>query len=240
VTERFLAAADRVLTVPETGQQISVAGAVDEAQIRTAIKGNPHAQRNFKTEEARHRADRLLAIQRDHEFWTRYVANCEEFIAACEEEGKYSRADFPHPDELLFRDRHPVTGYLGGSPYDLPKLRQVIIKVRDILMLQSERDRRHFGSKREGLTASEYMAFCWNKVLIDQFKLNETEFFDRMDSYQAMKKRDLESQLLSELKELGFPKNGKLRDFLPLLEPVLASMGVALPESRYKRYRATG
>lgn len=126
-----------------------------QAQIQTAAKGNPLAQRDVlagaRELEARDERRRLAKQEEDRKFFETLVSLRElqqKIWAAAEEKGEEPDDAWPHPDDILIdhvRQTGKVRGPLDGS--ELP-LYEYFAAERDVAFAEAElafRDRRKVG-----------------------------------------------------------------------------------------------
>jgi hypothetical protein len=200
--DRFLAEADRMITVTEGGvqTQMPVAGAVLRAETVAALKGNALAQRNFIEREERHRAERAAEIAESHAFWRDYVAKYSL-------PGKEIPKGFPHPEDVVIQPGKHVW-FRGGDPEEAEKHWATLRRWRDAFLVQAEIDyrhhARHMASEHDHrIPQSEVLMLMMNHLLPNRYKLDEATDVRLRMKYMRMTK----TALIAERR--------KILDFLP-------------------------
>lgn len=245
VRDRVLREADRLVSIREGENvlQVPLSEAVQRAEAFAALKGNTHAQRNFLEREARYRTERSAEIEEENRFWRDYAERYPELIAYYKATGP-SSDELPHPDDLVFEEGQPVM-FRGGDPIEAKRHRELRIRLRDVFLLQAERDLRHHcgvtGAQWQDAPAfiSTYFVVTLNDSLPKRLRLDDIQLFMRMMLIHSMKTRDLAKQLRKGWAELGIPE---AKDLITApIEPLLEKLRIEYRKQsgNRQRYRAS-
>ena len=219
--DEFLKLAEALMKLTENGNeiQIPVHSAIAKSEILAAFKGSSHAQRNFLTRYERFRRERAEEIEKDHEEWRQYVVVYDKIVEGFRLRGEPLPNYYPHPDELHFPTGRKVTGWLGQDPYEGAVLRAHYVKVRDIYLLQSEKDRRYWGSKNDLENGSGGLVLFINALLPNSAQLDVVGLTVRLGQQHVLPKRELQQRLTAGWAEIGFPEGKTL--ITPPIDPAI-------------------
>lgn len=209
--DRFLSAAARPVKVRDgdTQLEIPIAEAVMRAEAVAAMKGSPHAQKNFLEREARYRSELEAEIKEDHEGWREYCKNYEIVRSHAKETSFLPPEDWVHPEDLVFEEgRHVMVR--GGDPVGAAKSREYRIRLREVFMLQVELDRRlhratGHGLRRAPIFVSEVLVVMLNSSLPNRLQLQDFELIWRMDCNRKLKIQELKRRLKMEWTSIDMP-----------------------------------
>jgi hypothetical protein len=214
--DRFLKAARRPVKIREGDSilEIPVVEAVMRAESVAAMKGNPHAIKNFLEREERYNKDLTAEIEESNEIWRKYSENYERMIS----QGIIAAKDWPHPEALIFEEGCFV---IVPDPVALAKCSEHNAQFRDLLLLLAERDRRRFPSEhrlpKPPIFLSEVLAQVLNMKLPKRFQLDESQLFWRVMDNQKLKMRAINDRLEKEGPRCGIP--GAPDYISPVLKP---------------------
>lgn len=204
--DRVLNEADRTITLLEGGHPIEMTAgdAVMRAEVVAALKGNAQAQKHFLDRTARYREELKAEIEENHEYWKDYAAKYEKIAADLQKKGEPFPKDLPHPEDLIFKEGSHVM-IRGGDPIESAPAREWLIRLRDVLLLQAEKDRRSVPAAGDGPMdfISGYLARANNLALPKRMQLDDFHLTMRVLSYKTLKKRDLDKQLKIGWSALG-------------------------------------
>lgn len=243
--DRQLKEADRTITLLEGGHPIEMkAGdAVMRAEVVAALKGNAQAQKHFLDRTARYREELKVEIEENHEYWKDYAAKYEKIAADLQKKGEPFPKDLPHPEDLIFKEGSHVM-IRGGDPINSAPAREWLIRLRDVLLLQAEKDRRSVSAAGGSpiYFISGYLAWGNNLALPKRMQLDDFHLTMRVLSHRTLKKRDLDKQLKTGWSVLGVHSVVTIfsRPVLPflvergLLSPAAAESLSATVNQRYK------
>jgi hypothetical protein len=106
-----------------------------------------------------------------------------------------------------------VRGYLGRKPVQGSALRSCFIRLRDVFLLQAEKDRRHFGLKEEADTAG-YLLACWYDGLLPEvFRIDVATIMIGLGKQRGLRKRELQDRLAAAWADLGSSQSKDLTTF---------------------------
>lgn len=199
--ESVLKIAKREVTVRdgENVSRISAVDAVIQTMATAAMKGSVPAQKAFVELVDRARKNQASEIQDDHAFWREYAAKYDKHVEALLKVGEPLPEYMPHPDDLVFGEGLHVM-VRGGDPVVAAQNRDFIIRFRDLLILQSELDRRCHPSKVEherntAIFASEVLFVHANSCLPKRMQLSDDQILFRLFNLTKLPKTSLEQQL---------------------------------------------
>lgn len=207
--ETVLKVALREVTVRE-GEDISktpVVAAVIQTMAAAAMKGNVQAQKAFVELVDRARKDQTAQVLDDHEFWRNYAATYDSYVEALHKAKEPLPEYLVHPDDLEFEEGRHVT-VKGGDPVEATRNRNLLIQFRDVLMLQSEQDRRYYPFKEEyerdtSIFISDVLLIHINSFLPKRMQLSDNQIQFRQWKIMCLPNRMLEQQLKARLSDLG-------------------------------------
>lgn len=221
----FLSETRRSVQIQHGGKllEIPVVQGVMRSQLNKALKGSALAQKHVLDRHERFSNDLNGEIKEDHEFWRKYAADYEENISSRPE-------GWIHPEDLIFEDGRPVMVRGGNSPEAL-RDRELRIRYRDALILQAEKDRRNFRSKKgvvcnEPIFTSELLVQLLNSSLPRRLQLDDLQLILRMDRTRTLKKRELEQRLRKDWADLGISEARNL--ITPPVNSLLIELGMTL------------
>lgn len=178
--------------------------AVLHSLLSAAVKGSSHAQKNFLDRLDRYRADIRAEIAEDHESWHKYVEAVEAMLKA----GRELPDDWPHPDDLVFKEGQHVKIRGGAGGAEAKKNRDYVVGLRDAYMLQSIKDERSVDGplKDKPLYLSHVVALLSNMVLPKRMQLDETRYLLRHLKNGALRTSELKRRLREAWAALGHPE----------------------------------
>ncbi len=226
----FLRSADALVTFLDGGKEVkmSLRNAVGRAQAVSALKGNSHSQKYFLQRDSEMRQKRAEEIEENHRFWKQYIQRYDELIASDHDDETTNIERFPHPEELHIPKDGFVTNWIGGDPWKAAETRVALCKLRHFLLLQAEKDRRHY--EPDTWTYSEYLTFSVNLIVPGRLKLDDVKLMMQMDRNRTLNKLNLQQQINTALEALGLPKASE-RFIMLRLADVLHVLGLSLPKS---------
>jgi hypothetical protein len=246
--QQVLKAARQEVTVREGDKTKSVTAieAIIQACVFAAIKGKTHAQKHMLELVDRYLKEEAVEIHESNEVWRNYVANYDKIISSMQKSGETVPEDWPHPDDIVFEDGQ-YTKFVGGEPAIAAQNRKLIMRFRDLLILQAEMDRRCFARTSPGqkspMFASEFFIFYFNWRLPTRMQLDNDGLLNRAWSILTLRKAELQQQLKHAWAEFGF--TAKANATTPPLFPLLAKFGIDVSEigavpaaRRQRRYKA--
>lgn len=213
VRDEFLKAAGSLMKLTENGKEVSItqSQAVDRAQFFAAVKaGSSHAQRNYQARHAHFLRELAEEIYEDHQWWRRYVDAYDLVTKDYADRGEKLPDYYPHPDELNFTEGKKVTGWMGSEPFQAAALRAHYIRVRDVFLMQAEKDRRHSGSKWELDHISGTMGLFINALLPKAVQFDEVTLIFFMSKQRALRKRELQRRLAEAWAAVGSPESARM------------------------------
>jgi hypothetical protein len=207
--DRFLQAMARTVTLQEKGAlvEIPLLDAVHRAEIASALKGNPSAQRNIIEREARYRNELKAEIDADQAYWRDYIDHYHKAVSALKKKGETAPLDWIHPEDIVFKDGSHVL-FRGGDPAEAHRNWQHVVRLRDAHMLQAVKDERHFAgsSQRVPVFLSSVLAMMLNSALPRRLQLDDRQYSWQCFKNSKLKTRDLEVRVRREWTELGHPE----------------------------------
>lgn len=220
--DAFLSATKREVSIREGGvvKKIPLLDAAFQAESVLALKGSPYALKNFLDRAERYGKDESTEIREDNDYWRNYSATYENNVLVLQKAGHQIPESWPHPDDIVFEEGCFVK-FRGGDPIEASKNRALVIRFRDLFMLQAEKDRRCFCKANPGLHPpiflSEGFATQFNAHLPKRMQLDELGFIMRTLSIQTLRKTVLEKRIREEWAELD------VREARNLITPPLKS-----------------
>ena len=185
VRDAFLEAAGSLMKLTENGKKVTLTQreSVERSQFVAALKGSSHAQRNYFARDAKFLRERMEEIEKNHQWWQRYAHSYDMVAKGHAERGEQLPDYFPHPDELNFPKGRFVTGWFGGEPMQAAISRAHFIRVRDVFLLQAEKDRRYYGSEHELDHISGKIGLFINAFLPKAVQLDEVALLVRLGNH---------------------------------------------------------
>lgn len=208
VRDEFLKAADSTMKLTENGKELIITQrqAVQRSELVAALKGSSHAQRNYLARDKQFRRERLHEVNENHQYWRKYVAAFDEIVRGFADRCEPMPDHYPHPDELNFAEGKLVTGWLGGEPIQAALLRAHYVRLRDVFLLQAEKDRRYFGSNCELDHVSGMMGLFINVFLPKAAQLDEVILSIHLSKQRVFRKRELQRRLAAAWADVGCPE----------------------------------
>jgi len=211
-------------------EHITMRDAVRQKQAMVALSGNPHALKAIQERDERNLKDLNAEIEEDHEFWRNYINKYEVLAAAQEKTGEPMSEEWPHPDDLVFDNGVHVQIKGGANPSKAFEGRRLRIRLRYLMLLQSEWDRRNNSTLNGEISASEVVAIVINQyALPKRMQLDDARLIMQMDRISRMRKRELKRLIQQSWAELGFQRKPPviIGAAKPFLEAVVAKVNTA-------------
>lgn len=209
--DTFLSTARREVTSKQGDvvKAIPLIEAAYQAESVLGLKGNAYALKNYLDRAERFAKDEAAEISKENEYWRNYVAAYYKNVAALLETGHSIPESWPHPDDIEFEDGCFVK-FKGGDPIEASQRRALVIRFRDLFMLQAEKDRRRFceanHKQRPPISVSDYLVHQFNASLPKRMQLDDIHLIMRMLRIQTLRKTVLEKRLHKEWTELSIPE----------------------------------
>jgi hypothetical protein len=228
--DAFLKAMEAPMGLIENGKkiQIPVHEALIRAEIMAGAKGSSHALRNALERYERHRNERAKAIEKDRDFWCRYIENYKNLVKEYADDKETPASDFPHPEELLFLPNDFVKNWRGGPPFKAAEERTILSKLRDLMLLQAEKDGRSNGGISPPLRVAEYCAFCLNEMMPPRLRFSDGKWLVERSRNSTLKGRELLAKIRAAFEDLG-GKGDPTNAVTPTMESILRPMGISMP-----------
>lgn len=199
--DTFLSTARREVTSKQGDvvKAIPLIEAAYQAESVLGLKGNAYALKNYLDRAERFAKDEADEIQEDNEYWRNYIATYEKNVSMLRKAGHPIPESWPHPDDIEFNEDRFVN-FRGGDPIEASRNRELIIRLRDLLMLQSELDRRCDPSKEKRgrsttIFVSDILYTHANSCLPKRMQLSENQILFRLLDLMKLSKKSLEQQL---------------------------------------------
>jgi hypothetical protein len=145
IDQIILEFADRELTVKVGDQQIKMSGreALAQAQAKSALNGNAHAQKDIQNRIERAERIQLRKKAAEAIFWQHYKTVMTAKLQKLAEEGAAidEEAFLPHPDDIEINEDLTIRFTGPTTPEALRKCHETM-RFREALILQAELDRR--------------------------------------------------------------------------------------------------
>lgn len=152
----------------------------------------------------------MIEVGQNHQQWQQYISHYDLIVEGLSKQGERFPDYYPHPDELRFPEGDFVTGWLGRHPYEGSILRRFYIRVRDVFLLQCEKDRRYFRSHEELDHISGQIALLINALLPNSVQLDEARLHIRLRKQRTLRKPELQRRLAVAWADIGFLDGAKL------------------------------
>jgi hypothetical protein len=181
------------VSIKENGESISVpmVEAIIRAQMATAGKGNPLAQRDVLPRIERALSAVARERQERREFWQRYRdEKCAE-IDQAKRSGKPVASPLPHPDDIVIEPGEDVRIEGPIDEADMALCMRSCL-YRDTLLLQDALDER-LAIPGDGYRpgGSLIWAIAFNELIYKRFQLDENQLIQRLIRNAATPKREL-------------------------------------------------
>jgi hypothetical protein len=209
VDEITLRHAERQIDVREGSEvrKVSVLEAVSLAQVKTAIGGSPHAQRDVLLRYQLADQERCRKIAEDCEYWERYVDRTRMQIASAVALGKPPPKILPHPDDIEI-------DYVKGVQFHGPLCEESeahilsVVQYLEVLMMQDALDRIKIKAsciKDANDGPGGAMVYMWfiNRFVPRRYQITELHAINRHFEYRRLPIRVIEKQLYRAWKSLG-------------------------------------
>lgn len=191
----------------EEVREIPAIEAVYRSQLKSATRGNAYAQKHFIERYDWGERDRRRQISEDVDLFERYVAMARQEIAEAKVKGGPPPTRLPHPDDVVIDFDKGVRIVGPRNAEELARL-EGALKLRDVLIMQDELDRRAVGDpqSKDALDQSGsalVFAFVINQCAPKRFRLSDDHILFRSMRYAAMTKRVLLKELYRAWRTLG-------------------------------------
>lgn len=228
--ESALSAGSQLMNVSigETFTALTAYDVVLQKMLAAAVKNNIPAQKAFLERVDRARKDKATEIEKDHSFWREYAATYDKYVESLLKMGESLPEHLVHPDDLVFEDGHHVT-LRGGDPVEATHNRTSLIRFRDVLMLQSEQDRRYYPFKEEyerdtSIFLSDVLLIHINSFLPKRMQLSDNQIQFCQWKIMCLSNSALEQKLKTGLSDLGASYRRNQTTWLLRLGPHTTSM----------------
>lgn len=220
--------------------EISMREAIVRAQCATALKGSPLAQRHLLDRIERYEREEASEIARQHEVFERYREDCWERIECAREKGGIPPDPLPHPDDIVLEPGKPVR-VIGPLTVEEAATTEENCRLRDVLILQDELDRRAFIDSPENSASDRpggalLIALFLNESLPLRLQIDEIRIALMQMKYQGMPKRVLLKELRRAWRSLGKNvRRGYIFPSMRIAENILESFVCLLNDYRRDR-----
>lgn len=210
LAEAHLQESRRLLTIREgdASRQVTTRRAIILAQQKSALQGNPYAQRNYLDRAERYEREERAAIAENHAFWRTYEKEARKRLA----DGEPVDQVLPHPDDLIFPPDGRVHVRGPATSQELEKARREAA-IRDAALLELSLDMRDRNWDRE-VAAGRMSLFgilmdAINKTLPARTRVTDKEMFVRVTA-RPKTKHVLRQELGRTWRKLGHPRLSKI------------------------------
>lgn len=180
--------------------QVTMADAIVRAQLASAAKGHPIAQRDALARIERAQYEEARVIGKSHEFWERYRDESWAAIARAKREGSPIPNPLPHPDDIVIE---PSMRVRFEGPCDAEEAARYArtCELRDALVMQYALDERLDG---EGPPTGALLALdVLNRILPERMRLSDAALTYQLLRYEGMAKRELLKRVYRAWRALG-------------------------------------
>jgi hypothetical protein len=219
VSQMMLEETRRPIAVKEGARSFEMPAkqAVMRAQVATAIKGSPIAQKNVLEQTERLEREEQEDIAANNELWGRYVAEQRARIAEAAKRGEPDPKPIPHPDDIIIE---PGLRVRFDGPIDAIELAQVEerCRLRTTLLLQYELDQREEPAAstsddtkvRNQSTAALVFARLLNNGLPTRWRLDDLAMIFEILRNEAQPQRELLKTVYRQWRSFGLrPHRGQ-------------------------------
>ena len=187
--------------------EVPLREAIIRAQIMTALKGSPLAQRHLIDRIESLEQEAAVELARRHTCWNDYQARWRERIASAEAGGEPAPNPLPHPDDIVIEPGKPVR-FRGPLNEEEAKKFEETCRVRDILILQNELDWRLYDGRADEATAEEpggalLVAMLLDRLLPPRMRCDDTRTVTLQMRYQGIPKRRLLKEVHQSWQAIG-------------------------------------
>jgi hypothetical protein len=208
---------NRPLTVREGNEtrEMPTIQAVLRAQVKSAVNGNPFAQKDLVNRFQKADTRRLAKIAEDCDYWEEYCSKGWSDIARAKLNGEAPPKFLPHPDDIKIDRENGVT-IRGPLNEEDERTLERLVEWRNLLYMQGELDRRSWKSRATDEPMSKVSSAWVIAQLIDhglpkRLQLSESDATTQVMNYTRMTKRTLLKTLHRGWRSLGMPvKRGKI------------------------------
>jgi hypothetical protein len=192
----------RLVSIRENGKtsQVTMADAIVQAQLASAAKGHPIAQRDALARIERAQYEEARALAKSHEFWERYRDDGWAAIARAKRDGTPMPNPLPHPDDIVIEPGQRVRFEGPCNAEEAAQYAQTC-ELRDALVMQYALDERLDG---DGPTTGALLALdVLNRILPERMRLSDAALTYQLLRYEGMAKRELLTRVYRAWRALG-------------------------------------
>lgn len=209
--------AQRSITVREgeNTREMRTIEAVLRAQAKAAISGNAFAQRDIVNRFEKADAQRRSEIAEQCEFWEDYSAKARKIFEHATAGGGPLPKLYPNPDDIVI-DREKGVTIRGPLNDEDAKELERCLKMRDLLYMQGELDRRSWTKKVAAAPFSEIssawiIAHLFDEMVPKRLQLSESATITLVMGYMRVTRRRLLKELYQGWHSIGLPlKRGRI------------------------------
>ncbi len=203
IRDLILEVVGRKLTIREGEEtrRISTKEAVIRAQIATALKGNPLAQREITHLTMRCEAEAKQEFWENYHFWADYKEKYSALIA----KGYPADNLYPHPDDVVLHEDGHVT-FNGPVSKGHEAAINNVMAIREALLIKATLDERQLGpdnpnDRLQNRSALTIVIMLFDFGLPPRFRWTDGELLNDMGYYDALSKRGLLKELHEVVKD---------------------------------------
>lgn len=195
------------VSIKEHGESISIPmfEAIIRAQMASAAKGNPLAQRDALVRIERALFDAARDLQEKQEFWARYRDEKWAEIEQAKRNGEPLPNPLPHPDDIVIEPGQEIRIKGPIDEADMARCAHICL-FRDTLLLQDALDVKLASTdkdKRYRPGGSVLWAMLFDHLLYKRFRLREYELAHRIDRNSLIPLRTLLKTVYQAWRTLG-------------------------------------
>jgi hypothetical protein len=214
IDQIILEFADKELTVKVGNQQIKMSGreALAQAQAKSALNGNAHAQKDIQNRIERAERIQLRKKVADAIFWHDYKNVMTAKLQKLAEEGAAidEEAFLPHPDDIEVNEDLTIRFTGPTTPEALRKCHETM-RFREALILQAELDRRlPIKSEENPVQGSLILAHFLEQSLPARMRYSDGDWLNAVWRAEKINKRDLLKTVKAIWQDALRDRGGKL------------------------------
>jgi hypothetical protein len=217
IEQTLLSATGRKIKIRQDGsdREVSVADAIIQRQVQSALTGSTHAQGQILKGIFRAERARAKIIKSNVELGKCSKELAQERVEKAIKQGEDSDLVTPHPDDYRFSQDK---GWTLQGPWDQAQLEIILdnCRLRDLMVMQATLEER-LATKEEWRAADDRIedrpdASSWvtahlmNDGLPERFKLNDFQLDKLQISYMRLTTRELLKATRSAWRRSGQPK----------------------------------
>jgi hypothetical protein len=214
IDQIILEFADKELTVKVGDQQIKMSGreALAQAQAKSALNGNAHAQKDIQNRIERAERLQLRKKVADVIFWQDYKTVMAAKLQKLADEGAAidEEAFLPHPDDIEINEDLTIR-FAGPTTSEALRKCHETMRFREALILQAELDRRlAIKSEENPGQGSLVLARFLEKSLPARMRFSDGDWLNAVWRTEKINKRTLLKQVRQAWQDALRDRGGKL------------------------------